>query len=267
MSSLVTKKNIAEAIVTSFNETQKALIFHGSEMTSILDSTELYAVTRKFNVPSPYEIFDGSNATEILQYYGSRYEAPEEDIFEEFIRELDKHGHLLRVYTQNVSGTLQDLGEKMVSLYGNIMDYKCNSCNWTAVKNKSLHIDTCIRNMDRVIMCPHCRNEMFPEKGGMMVPQVSIDLERIHPNFDEMIKRDLDECTVAFFLNFTLDPRLPKKVTLIPICIPEGIYKMVINRNPIGSLAHDEWTADFSKSDRQYMENQIHHLRRLLKFD
>ncbi|XP_067008863.2 NAD-dependent protein deacetylase sirtuin-1 isoform X2 [Anabrus simplex] len=164
-----------------------------------------------------------------------------------FIKMLEKHGKLLRNYSQNIDTLEQVAGIKnVIECHGSFATASCTHCKYKVTADE-------IREdifAQRIPLCPRCpdlsppvsndidHNSDFKElvSRGIMKPDIVFFGEGLPEVFHDSMAKDKDECDLLIVIGSSLKVR---PVALIPSSIPSHVPQILINREPLPHFNFD----------------------------
>ncbi|XP_017772877.1 PREDICTED: NAD-dependent protein deacetylase sirtuin-1 isoform X1 [Nicrophorus vespilloides] len=162
-----------------------------------------------------------------------------------FIKLLEKHGKLLRNYTQNID-TLEKVAdiERVIECHGSFATATCTKCG-NKVTAEAIREIVLAQN---VPVCAICRpdigeaiaiNELSDREpdelrdlvsSGIMKPDIVFFGEGLPDSFHEAMSEDKNECDLLVVIGSSLKVR---PVALIPSSLPSNVPQILINREPL----------------------------------
>ncbi|XP_062589774.1 NAD-dependent protein deacetylase sirtuin-1-like [Saccostrea cucullata] len=147
-----------------------------------------------------------------------------------FIRLLERHGQLLRNYTQNIDTLEQVAGiQNVIQCHGSFAKATCMAC-----KHKVDADDVREDIFKQVIpKCPVC-----PEgtELAIMKPDIVFFGESLPEEFHQQMAEDKENCDLLIVIGSSLKVR---PVALIPNSLPQKVPQILINREPLKHLNFD----------------------------
>ncbi|XP_034040814.1 NAD-dependent protein deacetylase sirtuin-1 [Thalassophryne amazonica] len=146
-----------------------------------------------------------------------------------FISLLDKHGKLLRNYTQNIDTLEQVAGvQRIIQCHGSFATASCLVCkhkvDCEAIREDVLN--------QAVPHCPRCPDISL----AIMKPDIVFFGENLPEMFHRAMKQDKDEVDLLIVIGSSLKVR---PVALIPNAIPHDVPQVLINREQLPHLNFD----------------------------
>lgn len=166
-----------------------------------------------------------------------------------FIKLLERHGKLLRNYTQNIDTLERVAGiENVIECHGSFATASCTRCKFK-VDASDIRDDILEQ---RIPMCSICNNgdessdnEMLSQKplnynqlvaAGIMKPDIVFFGESLPEQFHSTIELDKTKCDLLIVIGSSLKVR---PVALIPSSISPEIPQILINREKLDQFAFD----------------------------
>ncbi|KAL1518258.1 hypothetical protein ABEB36_001906 [Hypothenemus hampei] len=207
------------------------------------------------NLPNPQAMFDISYFTQDPRpffkfakdiYPGKFKPSP----CHRFIKLLEKHGKLLRNYTQNIDTLEKEAGiERVIECHGSFATATCTKCEQKVSADKIRDIVLA----QKIPMCETCheggnislstndeRDNSSDFKdlvvSGIMKPDIVFFGEGLPDTFHQAMAADKTECDLLLVIGSSLKVR---PVALIPSSLPSNIPQILINREPLSHCHFD----------------------------
>ncbi|XP_063445298.1 NAD-dependent protein deacetylase sirtuin-1-like [Mytilus trossulus] len=147
-----------------------------------------------------------------------------------FINTIEKHGKLLRNYTQNIDTLEQVAGiTKVIQCHGSFATATCMSCKHK-VSAEIVREDIFNQVIPKCSVCP-------PDSPtSIMKPDIVFFGESLSDEFHKQMTEDKDKCDLLIVIGSSLKVR---PVALIPNSLPEDVPQILINREPLKHLNFD----------------------------
>lgn len=145
-----------------------------------------------------------------------------------FFSLLDKKGCLLRVYTQNIDGLEAVAGvndDKLVECHGHFRSASCISCQ---SKYDALLCKSSMVEKGEPPSCLTC--------GGIVKPDITFFGEVMPQRFAQLIHDDCASTDLVIVLGTSL---MVAPVANVPDWMPNGIPRLLVNRDVVGSFRLD----------------------------
>ncbi|CAC5409615.1 SIRT1 [Mytilus coruscus] len=147
-----------------------------------------------------------------------------------FINAIEKHGKLLRNYTQNIDTLEQVAGiTKVIQCHGSFATATCMTCKHK-VSAEVVREDIFNQVIPKCPVCP-------PDSPmSIMKPDIVFFGESLSDEFHKQMTEDKDKCDLLIVIGSSLKVR---PVALIPNSLPEDVPQILINREPLKHLNFD----------------------------
>lgn len=158
-----------------------------------------------------------------------------------FIKLLEKHGKLLRNYTQNID-TLERCAniERVIECHGSFSTATCTKCGHKVTADAirdtvlSQQIPICVKcqpesesSISTNSQQKHLKNLV---SAGIMKPDIVFFGEGLPDSFHEAVTEDKNKCDLLLVIGSSLKVR---PVALIPSSLPSEVPQILINREPL----------------------------------
>lgn len=175
-----------------------------------------------------------------------------------FIKCVERHGKLLKNYTQNIDTLEQVVGiENVVQCHGSFATATCMRCRHK-VKADAIKEDIFQQRIPKCLVCPNLdppaseeqsdqqdpSSRMIPGSSssaeelipGIMKPDIVFFGEGLGDEFHNAVAKDKDQVDLLIMIGSSLKVR---PVALIPSSIDPSIPQVLINREPLPHLTPD----------------------------
>ncbi|RWS29056.1 NAD-dependent protein deacetylase sirtuin-1-like protein [Leptotrombidium deliense] len=148
-----------------------------------------------------------------------------------FIKNIEKHGKLLRNYSQNIDTLEKAAGiEKVITCHGSFSTATCTRCKHK-VDASVIKDDVFAQRIPRCTLCPSDTEEM-----AVLKPDIVFFGEGLSDEFHEAMSADKNICDLLIVMGSSLKVR---PVALIPSSIPSTVPQILINREKLHHLTFD----------------------------
>ncbi|KAE9552735.1 hypothetical protein FO519_004052 [Halicephalobus sp. NKZ332] len=190
--------------------------------------TGLYNNVKKYGVQNAEDVFDihyfRKNPIPFYDVAKGMFKIPvRPTVAHYFLRLLDDHGHLLRIYTQNIDLLESATGideKKIVTAHGSHQSSTCLKCK---------------KKFDKAFMEEHLRfgEELVPHCscGGVIKPDITFYGEDLPRRFYDLYRSDFKEADFLLIMGTSLTV-MP--VAGLPALINTNIPRVLINRELVG---------------------------------
>ncbi|RWS09680.1 NAD-dependent protein deacetylase sirtuin-1-like protein, partial [Dinothrombium tinctorium] len=238
--------NTVEDVVSLIHKSQKIIVLTGAGVSvscgipDFRSRDGIYArLSKDFpDLPDPQSMFD--------IHYFRRDQRPffkfAKEIFpglfspsisHKFIKVIEKHGKLLRNYSQNIDTLEKAAGiERVITCHGSFATATCTRC-----KHK---VDASVIKEDvfaqRIPYCTRCSRDEGGDQMAVLKPDIVFFGEGLSDEFHDAMSIDKDNCDLLIVMGSSLKVR---PVALIPSSIPADIPQVLINREKLHHLNFD----------------------------
>jgi len=190
--------------------------------------TGLYNNVKKYGVQSPEDVFDinyfRKDPVPFYDVARGMFKIPvKPTVAHYFLRLLHDHGHLLRIYTQNIDLLESATGiheDKIITAHGSHQSSTCLKCK---------------KKYSQEYMEEHLRfgKELVPKCtcGGVIKPDITFYGEDLPRRFYDLYKSDFKQADFLLIMGTSLTV-MP--VAGLPILVNSKIPRVLINREPVG---------------------------------